>query len=99
MEHTHRVYLGQRIVFNQRLVRRTYYNYRANGYRERMKRWDITPMAEPKEGIIVGIRTLSNGTTDYDNESGHMYDPKEHFRAILVYTSVTRKPVYVPINN
>lgn len=67
-----------------------------SGWRTRMKIWNEVTLKEPKTVKIIGIRTLSNGKTDYDSDVGHMYDPKQFFQAILVVESLSRKPFYVP---
>ncbi len=59
--------------------------------------WEEIQLKEPLEGIVIGSRTLSNGKTEYDNESGTTYIPKEHFNAVLVAVSLRNKPFFVRI--
>ena len=62
------------------------------------KLWDkrhwVKP--EPMEGIIVGIRTLSNGWVRYGDETTPTtYTAKEHFIAYLIAYDVRRATEYV----
>jgi len=52
---------------------------------------------KPKECILIGVRTLSNGVSDYSE--GTYYEPKEYFKAYLVVESLNRKPFFVLIEN
>jgi hypothetical protein len=60
------------------------------------KLWEPIKLKAPIPGIVVGIRTLSNGTTYSLGEGyGNGYEAKEYFRAVLVATDLHRKPVLV----
>lgn len=63
----------------------------------RMKIWDLLPMKEDTTGVVVGIRTVSNGRTDFDSEAGYMYSPKEFFQVLVVATSLYRQPILAPL--
>ncbi|WP_461169295.1 hypothetical protein [Arthrobacter sp. Z1-15] len=47
------------------------------------------------EGVIVGKRTLSNGTANWLGDGGTEYVPTWHFTAYLIAHNLHRKPVYV----
>lgn len=49
----------------------------------------------PKQGWIIGIRTLSNGRCFFEPEEGWKYSSKEHFQAYLVVFNIREKPVLV----
>jgi hypothetical protein len=50
-------------------------------------------------GIVVGIRTISNGTRKWvGSEEGYEYTPTEYLQAALVAFDLRRKPVLVPID-
>jgi hypothetical protein len=62
------------------------------------KRWKTTGTLvrpESREGIVVGIRHLSNGTVRYFPDGETDYRPTEHFPALLVAFDLRRKPVFV----
>lgn len=89
--------LGTRITFTHPLYRRT---HTAN-YRTR-KTWEPHPYhadaAKQREGVIVGVRTLANGTRsweDYGDGGAYEFIPDEHFTAYLIAFDLHRKPVYV----
>lgn len=49
---------------------------------------------ESGDAVIVGIRTLSNGLTEYPYDAGPLYTAKEHFPALLVSFDLRRRPVF-----
>lgn len=51
------------------------------------------------EGVVVGIRTLSNGVVTYDAEEGNTYRQKETFQALVIAHSMRSKPVYVRLED
>lgn len=91
--------LGDRVHFQNPLVR----NFRRVD-REKygrkvsidLKVWEPNPFAARREGIVVGVRTLSNGERVYIGyEEGLTFAPEEHFTAYLVAFDMRRKPVHV----
>jgi hypothetical protein len=66
-------------------------------YRAELKVWE-EKATEPRQGLLIGYRNLSNGTREYDSECGYLYIPKEYFRAAVVVFSERENPVYVPIS-
>lgn len=66
--------------------------------KKRWKIWETAPLKKDIKGVIVGVRTISNGITDYESE-GYLYSPKYHFPALLVSYSLSRNPILVPIND
>lgn len=61
------------------------------------KRWEPKAI-EPRDGVLIGWRTLSNGTRAWHEEEGYCYTATEHFGAALVVFSLRENPVYVPID-
>lgn len=68
------------------------------------KVWLTTPIVDvdsgrnvnrSREGIVIGVRTLSDGGTDYDYEAGTQFYPESHFEAYLVAFAMSRKPFLV----
>lgn len=81
---------------------------RARGGDEfKAKRWKrvgfdgILPADALPAGVIVGQRTLSDGTLDWVGyeEGSWDYRPKRHFNAYLVATSLRAKHLYVLPDN
>lgn len=89
--------LGQRVRFVQHL-RRVWGVGNMNGS---PKLWEPTPdlgerTTPPREGIIIGKRTLSNGHWTYGGyEDPGYYTAKEHFTAYMVVTDLRSAPVHV----
>lgn len=88
--------LGQKVTITQVLKRKSEYRKEnETDYRStRHKFWMVVNLKKPREVMIVGVRTLSNGTTQYDSETGNLYDPKEYFKALLVTGTLREKPFY-----
>lgn len=60
------------------------------------KRWQRTQYDERhREGVVVGLRTLSNGINESHGDEGIQYIPEEYIPAVLVAYDLRRKPVYV----
>jgi hypothetical protein len=59
------------------------------------KVWVVRKFKVPKTGILIGLRTLANGITYYEEDSGRLFVPKEYVRAALVALSIRTKPVLV----
>jgi hypothetical protein len=50
----------------------------------------------PREGVIVGVRTLANGDVEYGGwDATTTFHPTEHFKAYLVAFDMRKNPVYV----
>jgi hypothetical protein len=92
--------LGQAVTFTRHLVRRTagsQYGH-PDGW---VKRWEtttpagVTP-AEPRHGVVVGVRTLVDGTNvNHGYEGGIVFRPVRYYSAYLVAFDLRRRPVYV----
>lgn len=54
---------------------------------------------QPWEGVLVGLRTLSNGTIRWDYDSGTDYRVTETLPAALVAYDLRRTPVLVPMDH
>jgi hypothetical protein len=63
-------------------------------------RWERhwLPVEREGEGIVTGLRSLTNGWSDYDPEEGHTWNHTGHVRCALVTVSLHRKPVPVPLD-
>jgi hypothetical protein len=67
-------------------------------WKQEFKVWDERTFKSPVEGIVIGVRNLSNGKNHYlGSEEGMSYEPKEHFKAIIVDYQLYRKPILVKI--
>ena len=53
----------------------------------------------PCDGVIIGVRTLKEGKTDYDPDCGSMFNAENHIQAYMVGTTLYRKPSFVPIDS
>lgn len=89
--------LGQRVRFSTHLRRG--WGGEATG-RGSNKVWEPVPtlgkLTPPREGIIVGKRTLSNGWYAYGSyEDPGIYTAKEHFTAWMIVTDLRSAPVHV----
>ena len=49
-------------------------------------------------GMVIGLRTLSNGFIDYNSDYGYIYNPTEYLQAALVAFDLRRKPILVPLD-
>lgn len=88
MSDTDRFKLGSRVTFTQPLHRtRTLANLRR-------KIWTPDPWKNGTyAGVVVGLRTLSDGMTEGWEEN--TYRPERHYRAVLIATDLYRRPVLV----
>lgn len=87
--------LGDKVIA-QGTIRRTG-DYIPNG-RDKAY-WVPNIWKEPKTGIFIGWRVLSNGEIEsgsYDEAA--VYHPKEHFKVALVVFNEKENPKYVPMN-
>jgi hypothetical protein len=48
-----------------------------------------------RHGLVVGVRTLSNGVIEWNYEEPIQFFPDLHFTAYLVAFDLRRKPVYL----
>ena len=51
------------------------------------------PEAKPLVGVVVGVRTLSDGLLIWDDDGPH-YTPKMAFKALLVVIDPHRATIY-----
>lgn len=90
--------LGQKITVAACLRRRSEYrsNREINEYREtEFKEWVEQKFKEPKEVMVIGLRTLSQGYNKWGNDTGNVYYPLSHFSAVLVVVNLRSKPFFV----
>lgn len=97
--------LGQPVTFTHSLHRRSGWGEDFGIRRGHRKLWEAEPVlhlvfgAAELSGVIVGVRTLSNGRVTYGyGEDGDMvYRPDKdgHFTVYLVAYDLRRKPVHV----
>jgi hypothetical protein len=79
---------GARVAIEARLER----EYQQDGNVGR-KLWKRRMLPSVEAGILIGVRTLSNGIVHYWGEDGGIeYRAKEHFKAALVVTGPRSKP-------
>lgn len=55
------------------------------------KAWKTYPIAKTRTGIVVGIRRLTNGYSDYIEDVGNTYQQAESLTAYLVAWNMHRK--------
>lgn len=79
--------LGQKVRYADRLVR-TY----VVGRKVWQRRGDKWIPAEPGVGVLVGLRTISDGEVSYWDERPE-YVPTKRYRAALIAVDLRRKPV------
>lgn len=92
--------LGQQITIDSVLKRKTKYSTQDEyGRSKRLKVWENIPLKQNKTAIVIGIRNLSNGNTDYDSDAGYMYNPTEYFKALLVVSNLNNAPYLVQYPN
>lgn len=71
---------------------------KANLRAQIIRRWVPMEFASgtSRTGVVHGIRTLSDGYTQYDYDEGTTFFPVgKYTRAYLVSFSMTQKPIYV----
>lgn len=92
--------LGQSVLFTRTLTRRS--EEGPNGWRQHLKVWKSEawpgqPEPEQRMGIVIGVRTLSNGENRYHgyDDGGIEYKQTETFTAYLIAHDLRRKPVLV----
>ncbi len=85
--------LGQAITFSATLHRKI-----ERGRQADRLAWHAQRHA-PRDGIYLGTRTLSDGTRLWESdEVGYIFSPNAYHTAALVAFSLTRNPVYVPMD-
>lgn len=62
------------------------------------KFWKLIP-GKIQEGIVVGIRNLSDGRTERVPEGQDGYYIEKSFKAYLIATDLRRKPVFVKVED
>ena len=60
------------------------------------KYWELVPFK--RDGIIIGLRTLRNGSSIYEPYEGWYFDAEEYIPAIIVAFSMKENPVYIPLD-
>jgi len=80
--------LGDTVRFNSKLIRTRKYIYKTD-----KKEWKETQFSTPQVGILIGVRTLANGSTYY-SENGCIFTPVEYFPVYMVATDLRKKPVF-----
>jgi hypothetical protein len=92
--------LGQKVSFS--VVYKRYSKYIPTKWetynRNRFKFWKKIDVSKQK-GIVIGLRTLSNGNSIYDSEYGYIYSRKESIKAVLVSTSLRSEILKVPLED
>lgn len=90
--------MGQRVIYTHPLSRVTTGVERGRTGRAWLPSEYAALAEQEQEGIITGMRTLSNGTLQRE-EWGNEYSPTEHFQAYLIATGIRNKLVYVRAEN
>lgn len=91
--------LGQPVTFTHHLERRT--REHPGTYSRVTRAWEpvdaypVTGQRGPVPGVIVGVRTLANGTVHYLVEDPTVFIPQEYVTAYLVAYHLRRAPLYV----
>jgi hypothetical protein len=81
------LYLSQWVETSHTLTRRS--EYSGKSWRKKWVREE-----NPRQGVIVGIRHLTNGRNEYGNgENGIVYIHEEFLVAALIAYDLKRKPV------
>lgn len=90
--------LGKKITVSSHLRRRSEYRQdsKINGYANtEFKEWVESAFKTPKEVIIIGVRTLSNGYNVWEKELGNVYYHQTSVGALLVVEDLRSKPFYI----
>lgn len=92
--------LGQQVVFSIVLFRDSACLESSNRFGSGYQAfWNQRKLAKPKAGVLVGLRTLTDGETRFSVEDGNVYHPRKTVKAALVSYDLRRKPVLVPIEH
>jgi hypothetical protein len=91
--------LGERVHFDYSdILRRQSVTLAAKSSSRYGKVWRKTAWGkrgDVRHGVIVGIRTLSNGTITWFSDEPIVFHPELYFTAYLVAFDLRRKPVYL----
>jgi hypothetical protein len=94
--------LGDAVTVTRVYQRRTKYEHRIprQHYDTRMKVWEAWDI-KPRRAIFLGLRTLCNGASEWEDEVGYVFDPDKegYFKAALVCFSTRENPVYAPVDS
>lgn len=73
-----------------------------SAYTRLFKEWVAQPIVDVlhhgsevrrhREGLVIGLRNLSNGGVDYGYEEGTQFFPESHLQAVIVAYDLRRKP-------
>lgn len=90
--------LGDRVTFTAEYLRRW---LPPSGKGDGRKVWVVCPLPKwnrpgAREGIVVGLRTLSNGTITYNYDAGPDYRADDTVPAVLIAFDIRRKPILCP---
>jgi hypothetical protein len=85
--------LGTKISFDAEYIR-VFKNY----FAVQERTW-ISVKTPSQEGIVVGLRTIADGTVHYDMEEGNTFSPRSYKSCAIVATHIRRKFSKVPIEN
>ena len=94
---------GARVRFDVTLFRATFHRPETTKtgqqYTARWRVWTSLRCRE-RTGLLIGYRTLRDGTTDWvGEEAGYVFTPRDTpLRVALVSPSLRHKPVYVPLD-
>jgi hypothetical protein len=86
---------GSRIIVNGKYRRDLEMKERGN-YKSRFKYWKVEPCK--LEGLFLGLRTLSDGWSEWEDECGHIFTSETHYKAALFSPGPNKNPVYVPLS-
>jgi hypothetical protein len=91
--------LGQKVTVITKLKRVSKFiqESKESPFKAEYKLWEEQKLRDPINGIIVGVRKLSNGKNHWNGETGNDYEPKEHFKALIIAYHINRKPILVKI--
>lgn len=84
--------LGQEVRFTHKLERK--WKYGDFGWKTHRKDWEEVE-SKINKGILVGIRTLKNGTSSFEEEYGYMFTPDQYFTAYMIVSSISKSPFFV----
>lgn len=94
MKKTNYLPLGTAVLVRTELVRTERRDLVYGGTR---KTW--TPVNANMPGFIVGVRTLSSGTSKYvGHEDGVEWCPSAHHRVYVVAVNLYQRPIFAPID-
>jgi len=100
MEQKIKFELGQKVIFDATYYRSIKYDheFKTPSRTKRFKIWKKHNCTATK-GIIVGLRRLANGISEFYYGEGTIFTPKEYVQAVLVATHIRHSILKVPIEN